>query len=208
MTTNKIRNHDVHLKFHWIFDHAGIEGNEMINKMTEKIHNFALSPLECLHHEVTTRVSFIRASSRKIWNKRWKEETKEVQYRKLTSRVNRRYLNIHVERSKAHNALIIQLKMNKIEFNKFLHERRVFSVLIAHCLCDDGHMIVKHVLLFCSNWRKKRKKMLQRAKITNIKWLLSERKVITIAVRMILTTDLLNQFQATKLFEEKKASRP
>ena len=40
--------------------------------------------------------------------------------------------------------------MSKIEFNKFLHEKRVFDVLIAHCLCDEKHMIVKHMLLFCS----------------------------------------------------------
>ena len=32
---------------------------------------------------------------------------KEVQYRKLIPKVNYRHLNIHVERSKAHNALII-----------------------------------------------------------------------------------------------------
>ena len=76
---------------------------------------------------------------------------KEVQYRKLISKVNRRHLNIHVERLKTHNALIIQLKTNKIKFNKFLHERRVFSVLIAHYLYDEKHMIIKHMLLFCSN---------------------------------------------------------
>ena len=132
---------------------------------------------------------------------------KEIQYRKLISKINRRHLNIHVERSKTYNAFIIQLKTNKIEFNKFLHERRVFSVLTAHCLCDEKHIIVKHVLLFCLNWRKKRMKMLQRTKIINIKRLFNERKAITIAVCIILIIDLLNQFQTIKLSEEKKASR-
>ena len=179
----------------------------MIDKMTKRAHNFILSSFERLHYEVTARMSFIRVSSRKIWDKKWKEKTKRTQYRKLTSRVNCCYLNIYVERSKTHNALIIQLRTNKIEFNKFLHERCVFSVLTAHCLCGEKHMIVKHVLLFCPNWRKKRKEMLQRVKITNIKRLFSERKAVTIAVCMILTIDLLNQFQATKLFEEKKAFR-
>ena len=151
MMMNKIRNHDAHLKFHWIFDHAGIENNKMINKMTERTHNFVLSSFERLHHEITTRINFIRASSRKIWNKKWKKETKKTQYRKLISRINRCHLNIHVKRPKTHNGLIIQLKTNKIEFNKFLHERRVFSVLTAHCLYDEKHMIIKHVLLFCPN---------------------------------------------------------
>ena len=37
-----------------------------------------------------------------------------------------------------------------------------------------------------------------------MKRLLNERKAITIAMYMILTTDLLNQFQATKSLKEKK----
>ena len=175
--------------------------------MTEKIYNFALSSFERFHHKITTRMNFIHVSSQKIWDKKWKKEIKEVQYRKLTSRVNRRYLNIYVERSKTYNAFIILLKTSKIEFNKFLHERRVFSVLTAHCLCDEKHMIVKHMLLFCSNWKKKRKKMLQKTKIINIKWLFNERKAITIAVCIILIINLLNQFQTIKLFKEKKVFR-
>ena len=207
MTTNKIRNHNVHLKFHWILDHANIENNEIIDKMTEKAHSFTLPPFERFYHKVTAQISFIRVSSRRSWDKKWKEETKETQYRKLTLKINRRHLNIHIRRPKAHNALIIQLKTSKIEFNKFLHEKRVFSVLTAHCVYDERYITVKHVLLSCPNWRKKRKKMLQRAKITNIKRLFSERKAATVVVRMILTIDLLNQFQTMKLFEEKKISR-
>ena len=133
----------------------------MIDKVTEKAHDFALFLSEHLYHEITTRMNLIRATSRKIWNKRWKERTKRVQYCKLISKVNHRHLNIHAERSKMHNALIIQLKINKIQFNKLLHERRVFNVLTTHCLCNEKHIIIKHVLLFCSNWRKKRKNVIK-----------------------------------------------
>ena len=207
ITTNRIRSCNAHLKLHWIFDHANIESNEMINKVTEKAHDFALISSTHIHHEVTTRMSFIRAIPRKIWDKKWKKEIKKAQYRNLISKVNHRHLNVHAERSKTHSALIIQLKTNKIEFNKFLHERRVLDVLTAHCSCDEEHMTIKHVLLFCSNWREKRREMLQRAKITNIRRLLSERKATTIVERMILTIDLLNQFQTTKLSKKKKTSR-
>ena len=71
--TNKIHNHDTYLKFYWIFDHAGIENNKIIDKMTEKIHNFVLSSFERFHHKMTTQVNFIRVSSRKIWDKKWKK---------------------------------------------------------------------------------------------------------------------------------------
>ena len=48
--------------------------------------------------------------------------------------------------------------------------------------------------------------MLQKTKIMNMKRLFSERKAIMIAMRMILTTNLLNQFQATKSSKKKKTS--
>ena len=78
MTTNKICNHDVHLKLYWIFDHVNIKGIEMTDKMTEKAHNFVLSSFKRLHHEMTAQMNLIRVSSQKNWDKKWKEETKEV----------------------------------------------------------------------------------------------------------------------------------
>ena len=66
MITIKIHNHDAHLKFHSIFDYMSIENNEMINKITEKIHDLILFLSERFHYEIITRISFIRVSSRKI----------------------------------------------------------------------------------------------------------------------------------------------
>ena len=75
---------------------------------------------------------------------------KEIQYRELIPKMNYRHLKKHNKRLKTHNVFIIQLKINKIEFNKFLHERRIFDVIIAHCQCDKNYMTIKHVLFFCS----------------------------------------------------------
>ena len=71
---------------------------------------------------------------------------KEIQYRELISKINHRHLKKHNEYFKTHNAFIIQLKINKIKFNKFLHERRIFDVMIAHCQYDENYMTIKHVL--------------------------------------------------------------
>ena len=176
----------------------------MIDKIAKKIHSFFLSSPKRLHHEMTTRVSFIRDLSRKTWDKKWREETKGVQYRELISKMNHRHLKRHSGRLKTHNALIIQLRTNKIEFNKFLHERRILDVMIAHCQCDENYMTIKHVLFSCSKWRKKKKEMLQKTKITKMKRLLNERKAIKVAMFMILTKELLNQFQATESSKEKE----
>ena len=176
----------------------------MIDKITKKTHNFFLSSSKYLHHEMTARMNLICDLSRKIWNKKWRKKTKEIQYRELISKMNHCYLRKYSERFKTHNAFIIQLKTDKIEFNKFLHERRILDVMIAHCQCDENYMTIKHVLFSCSKWRKERRKMLQKTKIMNMRRLFSERKAITIAMCMILTTNLLNQFQATKSSKKKK----
>ena len=204
--TDKICNHDAHLTLHWISEHANIKNNEMINKIMKKTYNFFLSSLKRLHHEVITRMNFIRDLSRKIWNRRWQEKTKKVQYRELISKMNHHHLKRYSGCLKTHNALIIQLKTKKIEFNKFLHKRRIFDVMIAHCQCDENYMTIKHVLFSCSKWKKERRKMLQKTKITNMRRLFSERKAATAAMRIILTTDLLSQFQATEPSKEEKTS--
>ena len=58
--TNKIRDRNVYLTLHWISEHTNIKSNEMIDKITEKIHNFSLSSSKRLYYEVTTRMSLIR----------------------------------------------------------------------------------------------------------------------------------------------------
>ena len=74
---------------------------------------------------------------------------KEIQYRELISKMNHHHLKKYNERFKTHNAFIIQLKTNKIEFNKFLHERRIFDVIIAHCQYNENYITIKHILFFC-----------------------------------------------------------
>ena len=78
---------------------------------------------------------------------------KKTQYRKLISKVNHCHLNVYIKRLKAYNALIIQLKINKIKFNKFLYEKYFFNVLTAQYLSNlnEKHIIVKYILFFCLN---------------------------------------------------------
>ena len=142
--TNKIRSHGAELELYWVSGHEGIKSNEMADKVAEIAHSLPLPPPVRLHHEVAARVSLIWALSWKSWDKRWSEGTKEAQYRKLAPKVNYCQLNIHAGRPKAHSALMVQLRTDKIGFNQFLHERRVPGVLTAHCPCGEGHMSVKH----------------------------------------------------------------
>ena len=100
--------------------------------------------------------------------KKWKEKTKKIQYRKLTSKINHRHLNIYVERSKTHNALIIQLKTNKIKFNKFC-TKNAYSTFWLCIVRITKNTWLLNMYCFSVRIKKKRRKMLQRKKIINIK---------------------------------------
>lgn len=57
-------------------------------------------------------------------------------------------------------------------------------------------MSVKHVLLTCPKWKEERRQMQRGKNTTDLKELLGESSAATAAIRMILPTDILSQFQA------------
>ena len=78
--------------------------------------------------------------------------------------MNHCHLKKYSEHFKTHNVFIIQLKINKIEFNKFLHERRILDVMTAHCQYNENYMTIKHILFFIQNKEKKEEKCYKRRK--------------------------------------------
>jgi hypothetical protein len=56
----------------------------------------------------------------------------------------------YVERRKEYNALIIQLKINVINFNAFLFRRRVPLILSPRCPYDINTITIHYILLFYS----------------------------------------------------------
>lgn len=109
-----------------------------------------------------------------------------------------KYMDLHQERKKRpHRALLTQLRTGKIiGFIRFLSERRVPSVTWT-CECGAGNMIVKHIPLVCPQWRMEKKELRSVARSTDLKQNLEKRPGATAAIRMILSTKLLDQFQAT-----------
>ncbi len=107
-----------------------------------------------------------------------------------------RHLWLHKNHAKSHSALLTQLCIRKIDFNQFLHERRVFNVTMMTCECDRDWMSIKHVLLTCLRWKVERKAMQWEENITNLRKLLEIMSAVTTIIWMILSMSILNQFQA------------
>jgi len=80
----------------------------------------------------------------------------------------------------------------------------MFDVVMTTCECDQNRMLIKHVLLICSKWKKERRAMQQRKNITNLRKLLGIASVAIATIRIILSIDILCQFQVTKFLKKKK----
>lgn len=107
------------------------------------------------------------------------------------------WISIKEEKKRPHRELLTQLRTDKlIGFIRFLSERRVPSVTWT-CECGAGNMIVKHIPLVCPQWRMEKKELRSVARSTDLKQNLEKRPGATAAIRMILSTNLLDQFLAT-----------
>jgi hypothetical protein len=121
-----------------------------------------------------------------------KRDGKKAQ-RPEPSQTNR---HLHAGRTKAHSALLTQLRTGKIGFSDFLYERRVPGVWSRRCACEEGVMNVRHVLLRCPKWWEIREEELANFR-GDIKRILNTSSGATAAIRLVLRTGLLDQFKAT-----------
>jgi hypothetical protein len=143
-----------------------------------------------------TKKTKIRERAEEKWKKRWQESSKGRELYKLTPEPTQENRHLHAGRTKAHSALLTQLRTGKIGFSNFLYKRRVPGVWSRRCACEEGAMTVRHVLLRCPTWRAIREEELADFR-GDIRRILNTSPGATAAIRLILRTKLLNQFKTT-----------
>ena len=117
------------------------------------------------------------------------------------------HLWLYKNHAKSHSALLTQLRMRKIDFNQFLHERRVLDITTTTCKYNRNQMSIKHILLTCSKWKIEWKMMQCKKNITNLRKLLEIMSVITMIIWIILSTSILNQFQTVMSLKNQMKER-
>ncbi len=142
------------------------------------------------------RLTLIQKQIRQTWRVVWKKRFNTAHFQYLISEMTHQHLWLHKSHAKSHSALLTQLRMKKIDFNQFLHERRVLNVTMTTCKCDRDQMSIKHVLLTCFRWKIEWKAMQWEENIMNLRKLLEIISAATMIIQMILSTSILNQFQA------------
>ena len=136
------------------------------------------------------------------WIKKWKKEKKERELFKITSKFTKKILKLHRSLKKWISSLLIQMRIQKIEFNSFLFKRRISKYEIFDCSCEQTSQEVKHVLWKCIHWRKKRrvlwkdemKKFEWRFQLTDLKILLNNSTLTRKTVIFMTDIDLLEQY--------------
>ena len=199
-----IRFNDVDLKLRWISRHQKIQSNENADAAAKNVYEMSMSTK--MRREIVVITMSICIKVKKKWKSRWSNDINEEHLRRLASKITSKHMLLHKNKHKSHNALLTQLRIEKINFNLFLKERCVLEMISSSCSCEQNVMTMRHVLLSCSNWRDLRMRLKREINITNISKILSTRERITSTLRMILSTKLLKQFKiivVSKLKEKK-----
>ena len=130
--------------------------------------------------------------------------TNEKHLRWLISKITSKYMLLHKDKHKSHNALLTQFRIEKINFNLFLKERCVFEVISKIYSCDHDVMTMRHVLLACSNWRNLQIRLRREINTINIIKILDTRKDTTSTIRIMTNIALLKQFRIVTISKLKK----
>src|SRR5271154_1361750 len=101
---------------------------------------------------------------------------------------------LHVTLSKAINALVTQIKTEKIGLNAFLTQRRILG-FTASCSCGWARQTAKHILLFCPNFSGSRAKLFRDAGTNNYLQMVATTRGAKAAAQFLHETGLLPQFQ-------------
>ena len=104
-------------------------------------------------------------------------------------------IKTYIKFKKYKNVLLIQLYTNKIDFNIFLYEIKIFNILNSNYdYLRRENMRVKHVLLKCLKWSTEKEELIYPFRTIDIKKILISKKKTKTVVNMIQRTKILSQF--------------
>jgi hypothetical protein len=133
----------------------------------------------------------------KKWENVWNEYRASSERRvcvTLSSRCFKKRLKLHENMIKAESSLVTQMRIDRIDFAKYLFHHRVFIVSTSVCSCNWSKQFLKHIVLFCSTYRKTRESMLRVVETHDFDQLFEKLKVLRIVTRWLMRTDLFLQF--------------
>jgi hypothetical protein len=105
-------------------------------------------------------------------------------------------MEAHTGMKKHESAMLTQLRTGKVGFNAFLHLMRVPDIQGPECDCQEGDMIVEHVLLKCPQWNTETAELISPLRTNNLKEILTTKSGGKAATRFVRRIGILDQFRA------------
>ena len=90
------------------------------------------------------------------------------------------------------------LRTEHIGLNDYLSRRKVPDGPSPLCECGWQQQTVKHIVLFCPRYARDRDKMVQEARSSDLKTMLSTEEGVKAVTRWFLRQDILAQFSVAK----------
>jgi hypothetical protein len=134
------------------------------------------------------------------WKNRWTTSSKGRAIHALRPIPDPKSLDLYKDRAKSTSSILIQLRSQKIGLQAFLYRRKVPGIDSPICpYCQEEEETAQHFILHCPKWRRERTIYLGDYTTRNLDTILQGRKSSIRAVRFLIATNRLAQFQATSL---------
>lgn len=186
----------------WIPSHEGIEGNEAADMAAKQATGWREGPSTGPRADLPTELYTLQATRKmwahkqanKDWLSSWQQETKGRTTFRHTPALSRKVPQLHDGLTKRQSAILVQMRTEKIGLRDFLFRRRVPDILDPMCECQEGRQTVRHVLLICRKLKDIRRQELGHLpEGSNLRAILSKRKVATKAIKFMERVQILGQ---------------
>ncbi len=193
---------DREIHIHWILAHVEIFDNEAIDIIVKEIIEWRQSDQNrsSLIFVIVNSKIFISAIKSEIrirakieWFETWRIIIIERIIHRIVKKLIKNVLKKFKKMTRFENAIIVQIRTDKIELKNYLH--KINAIESSRCSCEARKQTMYHTLLKCSKFDELRGKMWTNKRETNLMALLNIFELIVKIFKYLLATSELLQFR-------------
>ena len=150
----KLSDSGVKIQFLWIPGHSGVTGNEEADKMAKR--SLSLDFVTELPTEIASIKSAIRRHILKYWQDQWSNDASQTQLTEIKPEIQQWSSSCRQNRQEEKTLMKMRIGHTRLTHSFiFLAEPR------PRCTQCDHTLTVKHILLYCQNYRQHRLPLLE-----------------------------------------------
>jgi hypothetical protein len=107
--------------------------------------------------------------------------------------IDKKRLQLHDQLKKIQNSLLIQIRIEKIDFVDFLFKQKILEITSISCRCDWNNQIIKQIIMFCELMNNKNS-MLNDVNIIDYHQMMISNKKCKIIIKWLFRHEFLSQF--------------